>query len=987
MMFRRHLDTDRVLNSSWAIPVFHAVLAVCLFSATEARSADASDRTSGSLQLAERTEQGLILSSPRRSEALTLSLAAPLFQFFEGSAGGPSVMPRVVHPIANGRVTGYTAEYPPLALGAARLLIRVDYALMPDGQGVRKQAHLKLEADDPATQLTLKRVVLLDEPAPLTAIAPRAGIQSYPLFCGDWFCGVEYPFAEAVVRDGRAVLAHSPGRVLRPDQSYDTRTAVIGLAEPGRARQAFEAYIQQQRPHPAGMHFNYNSWWSLPIRYSEGEVRGLMRDLHRLMGTSPEGRFDTFTIDMGWSAREAVWQIDRVLMPQGFAPLNDEIAQQRASLGLWWSPNNAYSPSSFDNDWARRQGYPTFSTPSHLMCLGVGGKYHQAARQAIAGLVREYRLGQIKCDGYSPECAASDHGHLPGELSREAVADGMIDVLQAVREANPDVWIEATCFGYDPSPWWLLHADSVIGTYGDDAPHGIVPAPVYRESYSTTRDFFNLHSHDAPLPAAAQEVLGIIHQTPDPLYNDAVLCVMRGHQFISLYINPKFLRPQEGAFLSHLMSWTRAHADLLAHTRMILPEGWKQAGLNPHDMPRRTYGYAHWVGEEGVICLRNPWMAMDKVDLRLDQQSLDAPANIQNCQLMEIYPQRRVLKQHVSHGDALDVTLRPYEIKVLAVCRPQASEHEATSPVPQVEPCEVLHAEHAVKALEQTASSAPASAPTDSAKASPLAWKSQVDVKVNGQEWRLFYLIESPEPLQQVSASALVNDRPVEPRVLDSAQGWSAAGPAMMKNAWRWWIVPLDEGKAHIAMDIQFLSSDASASASAWLVNGALPDEIALDGAALSAVPATQGLLTFPTSPIQPLIASQAVIMPVRLERPPAVQTSRPSSIENLQGSFLNDRESRPPFPFPSTQWLPEATMCTQHRLAESRSGLINCQQKYLHAAPFFVCDQAQRFVYPFHPSLLPDFASHDKHPLGRVHFLGEVNQCLIVAWYACART
>ena len=93
----------------------------------------------------------------------------------------------------------------------------------------------------------------------------------------------------------------------------------------------------------------------------------------------------------------------------------------------------------------------------------------------------------------------------------------------------------------EPSPWWLFYVNSVIGSFGDDAPYGRVPAPVYRESYTTARDYYNLQGAAlSVLPIAASEVLGIVHQTPDPPLNDGVMTVFRGHAFLPMYLNPRY---------------------------------------------------------------------------------------------------------------------------------------------------------------------------------------------------------------------------------------------------------------------------------------------------------------------------------------------------------------------------------------------------------------------------------------------------------------
>ncbi len=105
-----------------------------------------------------------------------------------------------------------------------------------------------------------------------------------------------------------------------------------------------------------------------------------------------------------------------------------------------------------------------------------------------------------------------------------------------------------------PAPGGCFHVNSVIGCFGDDSPHGRVPCPVYRESYTTARDYYNLQGADRlPSPIPAQEILGIIHQSDDSFMNDAVTTVLRGHAFISLYVNPKYMNDRRWAMLARLM--------------------------------------------------------------------------------------------------------------------------------------------------------------------------------------------------------------------------------------------------------------------------------------------------------------------------------------------------------------------------------------------------------------------------------------------------
>ena len=160
-------------------------------------------------------------------------------------------------------------------------------------------------------------------------------------------------------------------------------------------------------------------------------------------------------------------------------------------------------------------------------------------------MVSKYKIKQLKFDGFiftpTPAllCNESDHGHEPGYLSIEPTAEALIETCRQIHTVSPDTWIETTCMGGDPSPWWLFYVNSVIGTFGGDYPEGRIPCPVYRESYTSSRDYFNIQGATYGLaPIFSQEMLGVAHQTMEPFLNDAVTAIMRGNSFLPLYIKP-----------------------------------------------------------------------------------------------------------------------------------------------------------------------------------------------------------------------------------------------------------------------------------------------------------------------------------------------------------------------------------------------------------------------------------------------------------------
>lgn len=564
-----------------------------------------------------------------------------------------------------------TSVYKPVAVssgGGIQLEVRAEWS--PNDHVLRKWARFRYSGN--TVPLVLGEVVLdVLDVAGRRAQMSLGDIQSYPAFFNGFFAGIEFPIGATRLEENNLIVAHRPGLLVRPDVWYETRKAVYGVAEEGAERKAFQRYIARHLPSQGQFHIDYNSWWTSPVPYAEADILRLMSafedNLFKPYGVS----LDSFCIDMGWADAHSFWEIDTTLFPEGFSRIARAAEAMNSHLGLWISPSSRY-PQALDNEWAATQGYETFidqipgNSAFRTACLG-GPKYSGAFRDRLIEMASRNSVRQFKLDGYVLTCPETVHGHAPGLLSAEAVAEGFIAAAQAAHSAARGVWLEPTCFGWNPSPWWLFYCNSVIGSYGDDAPYGRVPCPVYRESYTTARDFFNLQgAHWSAVPIAAQEVLGIIHQTPDPFLNDAVTTVLRGNLFLPLYVNPAYMSPERWKALAGLLSWARANVDVLSETAPLLPASW-QGGKCPKfvqdaPMPREPYGYAHWKGDRGLVLLRNPWIAPQTYSLTMD--SADSGASLS---AVSVYPEVRVYGRNLRAKDSLDVPLAPYETLVLSI--------------------------------------------------------------------------------------------------------------------------------------------------------------------------------------------------------------------------------------------------------------------------------------------------------------------------------
>ena len=754
---------------------------------------------------------------------LRVSLRCPKFVFDAGTVGGA-----LPSSIKGGLAKGEVLEglYAPQAVGSnGQLEVRLRVEWAANEEVLHKWAEFRLTGA-PAP-LLLKEVVL--EEALLPGQKPElegGGAQSYPGFWRGFFAGIEFPVAATRLEGERVIVGHRPGWRLPNGEWKQSRKAVFGVASAGREREQFARYISARRPKPSGLHVNYNSWWTSPAPfYKESDILKLMEEFERKLYKPYGVSFDTFCIDMGWAEPRSVWQIKKDLFPEGFSRIQSAAARMGASLGLWISPSACYH-DALDPDWARTN-LETFlpagvTRPESQMCCLGGPKYATAFRLQLVNLVRQYGIRHVKLDGYCLECPESGHGHAPGVLSSEAVAEGGIAAFEAVRQVQPAVWLESTCFGWNPSPWWLFYVNSVIGTFGDDAPRGRVPAPIYRESYTTGRDYYNLQgAARMPVPIVAQEVLGVIHQTREPFMNDAVITALRGNAFLPLYLNPAYMEEGRWEALAQFLKWSRVNAPLLKETVPFLPVSWR-GGKVPHfaeneAMPREPYGYAHGGSGEGLVALRNPWIAPQSVALRLDE-SVGVEPGMKRIAVVSLYPEPRLYAGGARFGDMVQVPLAPYETLVLALGRrakvgglPKASDVVGKGVEVDKTPWEFNRVEFQGegRALGPDWTSLGPSGSTG------LELKLHPDVTVAAPSAELLVLAEAGTPVAEpVEQSLQVDGKEVPLAPSSSETGWSATGQRI-KEHWLFLKAPLSRGEHHISLSL--LWGDGQLKLSTWV--------------------------------------------------------------------------------------------------------------------------------------------------------------------------
>ena len=766
-----------------------------------------------------------------QGQKLIVSLDCPSFFLENQIVGGYSPLKRVGD-IQRSEEKPLCVFYPPVKLqNGGEMEIQLFMQWSPKKNLLRKWTRYRLFNQE--KPVLLKEIVLdkLDVDNQSTGLPTVPG-QSYPVFGEGFFAGIEFPVSSMRKESGQIVLAHQPGIKMQPGKWYESKKAVYGTAVKGQEKEAFLSYINANRSEPDEIHVNYNSWWSSPVPYSEKEILELMKTFEQKMFLPYGVSFNSFCIDLGWSDTKSIWGIDTLMFPKGFVNIQEAAKKMNTNLGLWISPSNMYSPKSLDSDWAEQHGYETFVIDSTKkagrLCCMAGEHYSSEFRKQLVDIVKKYEIKHLKFDGFifttNPTllCNELDHGHEPGYLSIEPAAEALIETCRQIHQVSPDTWIETTCMGGDPSPWWLFYVNSVIGTYGSDYPEGRIPSPVYRESYTTSRDYFNIQGATYGItPISAQEVLGVVHQTMEPFSNDAVTSIMRGNLFLPLYINPVYMDGPRWKMIADMISWAKNNASLIRNTNVLLPVSWQNGKVprfekDEYAMPREPYGYAHCTDNHALIELRNPWITNGQYELAINNFTGFSP-NVKNLSIVSLYPEVRVYATGLKYGDTVHIPLAPYETLVVSV-----SDHASLEGLPTAS--EMLHGfgRVAVNRLEKIVimpdgtmnSEQPDSVKKKQATPSVIWLSMEGSVEVTSPQADLLILVEGDNIPVKLEGTLFINENPMplipteNQRILPR---WKAS-----KKYWVFLKAPLNNGANLISLKLELPDSSQKVSVWAW---------------------------------------------------------------------------------------------------------------------------------------------------------------------------
>ncbi len=448
--------------------------------------------------------------------------------------------------------------------------------------------------------------------------------------------------------------------------------SVIGLFAPGQQRRSFLSYIEREKPVPYRTMVHYNDWYEVGIvlhdnadplkRTTEKISLGIAETWKRELFEKRKTKIDAFVIDDGWDDFNSLWGF-HIGYPNGFSKLNEVVTSMGCGVGTWLGPVGGYGTSKQLRIRNWNKTHPHNQISNFELSNPI---YFDAFVGRCSDMVKKYDMRYFKFDGISTKF----HAKGPGALED---AEGILQVLAALRQARPDIYLNTTV-GTWASPFWFMHADSVwrqendfdqVGNMGDA-----------RDRWITYRDrlVHEVFVTGAPLfPINALMTHGTIitkNGPPRVMSKDPANCVkeMRtaftcGSGLQEIYVDSDLMSQNNGALWDELaacIAWIRRNEDVLADTHWV--------GGNPWDKEKKDgdiYGWASWNAQKCTLSLRNSSKYTKTLRTTL-RQILDVPPGLSGTVTLSSsfadQTKLPIMDTPIGVDTPIEITLKPFDV-------------------------------------------------------------------------------------------------------------------------------------------------------------------------------------------------------------------------------------------------------------------------------------------------------------------------------------
>lgn len=497
-----------------------------------------------------------------------------------------------------------------------------------------------------------------------------------PLYIDSLFMGSEFPAALNKISDFTTSVNCYSGRDLRTlikDKPYVSYNSVIGAAEGNIFEQVQKAFFEYIRSisKPVKLRRQYNSWYDHMLNITRSNIYSSFLEIEKALTRVGERPLDSFVVDDGWNDYSKDFWCFNEKFPDEFYPFTALAESLGSQFGLWIGPRGGYNKDTIKfAKHIQSAGNGYVNNQSKDICV-ASEKYIDKLTEFMLSCQKKFNLNYWKIDGFAQKpCKSTHHGHLTGGYRNmyfyTDVWEKWIDLFNKLYEkGGSNYWLNATSYAM-PSPWLLQFANSVwIQTSTDvgfEGKKGVVSDKDRMLSYRDERylEFYKdrqfqfpqsaLYNHD-PVYGNEAKVNMSDSEFRDYLFTMA----MRGTAFWELYYSFNMMNDKKWRINYSVMRFLEDNMDILS--KSIVFGGRPSKG--------QVYGYSCFDRFEGIVALRNSSESKQDFALCLNE-AIGVSKELIYAKATQILPYKgSTLGDAYSYGDTVNITLAPYETRIL----------------------------------------------------------------------------------------------------------------------------------------------------------------------------------------------------------------------------------------------------------------------------------------------------------------------------------
>lgn len=504
--------------------------------------------------------------------------------------------------------------------------------------------------------VNISKIILLKFPVEM-GVRREGTADGSPMVHKNMFFAIEHPLGEVEQTTSFVANYLLQSAPVISGQSFSAST-VWGTTPVGQLRRGFLYYIERERSTPYRQMLHYNSWYDISwgsLKFTEAQALDRIEMFRDSLIIKRKVKMDAFLFDDGWDDNATLWRFNAEGFPDGFRKLKEVTGSCNSSVGVWLSPFGGYGATKAKRIEYGNNQNPPFETNAGGFSL-AGPVYYQRFIEVARNFIKDYDISMFKFDGV---------GHHNNEDGAEIVyrndIEAFIGLLRDLKKNKPELYLDLTT-GTWPSVFWLMYGDNTWRSGGDCGQAG---EGSFRQKSITFRDantYKNVVLRGPLYPLNALMNGGLIiadnglpgkfEMSDNEISDDIWAFFGTGVSLQELYVNPHKLNTASWNCLARACEWAKQNEDIMPDVHWV--------GGDPGKS--EIYGYAAWSPHKAYIMLRNP--SKEKKTFQYNVTELfELPKDDKNGYLF--FDVISESKNPLAHGKFLNITLNPFEVKVL----------------------------------------------------------------------------------------------------------------------------------------------------------------------------------------------------------------------------------------------------------------------------------------------------------------------------------